>query len=154
MWNTWFESPKITGIDIILAKNHSVVVQPAYVHRPKNGVHQIMSHRPPYMINLPDNITLIEADICKYRGLDEQKYDVIVDDGSHKPEEQLFVLNKFYKNLNKNGVLFIEDIQSPDVVDYLGNNFIGNKNNLSGYCASSSEEHRPIVTGKQNAILI
>lgn len=129
IWDVWFGSPEIIGVDILLAKNHKPVDS-----RPFG--------RAAFLVNLPNNISLIECDILKYTGLDEKKFDVIIDDGSHIPEQQMYVLNKFYKNLNKNGALFIEDIYSREVVDDLYNNFIGNKENLFRHCGLSEHIHR------------
>ena len=42
------------------------------------------------------------------------KFDFILDDGSHKLEDQIFVAKNYFKLLNKEGILIIEDIQHID----------------------------------------
>ena len=131
-WNVWFNSPKITGIDICLPQNlehrtHSV----SRSTKQSIGIAWgYISMRPPYVANFPKNIKLIEADIMDYTGLDDERYDFIIDDASHKPEHQLYVLNRFYKNLNTGGVLIIEDIKDQETLDFLAKNFIGDKRKL------------------------
>jgi hypothetical protein len=58
-------------------------------------------------------ITEIIKDI-KETNINELPYfnfDIIIDDGSHRVEDQLIFIEKFYPILNKNGILIIEDIQ-------------------------------------------
>jgi len=42
--------------------------------------------------------------LCKY------KYDLIIDDGSHKTEHQIISFNELFKSLNSNGIYIIEDL--------------------------------------------
>jgi hypothetical protein len=57
--------------------------------------------------------------IVKMESLAPEGYDIIIDDGSHFIESQLFVV-KFYTKLLKNGgVLIIEDIMSDDYLSLL-----------------------------------
>ena len=59
------------------------------------------------------------------------KFDLILDDGSHVPEDQLFFLNNYINLLKEDGILMIEDIHSLGIAYYLTGNFKGNKNRLS-----------------------
>jgi len=43
-------------------------------------------------------------------------YDIIIDDGSHLPTHQLYVINKYRYLLKKNGIMIVEDIQSVDLI--------------------------------------
>lgn len=43
------------------------------------------------------------------------KYDIIIDDGSHIYENQIFFLNNFLELLNDNGILVLEDISSDNL---------------------------------------
>ena len=38
------------------------------------------------------------------------KFDIIIDDGSHKPEHMEFCVSEYYKILNEGGILIVEDI--------------------------------------------
>jgi hypothetical protein len=62
--------------------------------------------------------------------------DIIIDDGSHKPEHQLFTFNYLFKNfLNMDGLYIIEDIetsywQNSKLYDYKINAGYDKKNNI------------------------
>ena len=65
----------------------------------------------------PDGVTIIKGDATKEEILEKVKgveFDVIIDDGSHKVEDQLKSLEIFYPKLNKGGLFIIEDIQDID----------------------------------------
>jgi len=40
----------------------------------------------------------------------DTKFDIIIDDGSHRSEDGIFTLNHFFKHLNSNGLYVIEDM--------------------------------------------
>lgn len=46
------------------------------------------------------------------RKLGNIKFDIIIDDGSHLPDDQLKTLSNFYPHLNEGGIYAIEDIYS------------------------------------------
>jgi len=48
--------------------------------------------------------------------LSDRKYDIIIDDGSHTLEDQLFVMKNYIKLLNSPGLLIIEDIQKEEYI--------------------------------------
>ena len=50
---------------------------------------------------------------------EENFFDIIIDDGSHKLSDILFSLNNFYKNLKKNGFYVIEDFMFPNYFKHL-----------------------------------
>ncbi len=50
---------------------------------------------------------------------EENFFDIIIDDGSHKLSDILFSLNSFYKNLKKNGFYVIEDFMFPNYFEHL-----------------------------------
>lgn len=63
----------------------------------------------------PEGVKIITADATKkIKELEDIKFDIIIDDGSHKIEDQLKTLEIFYPKLNKNGLYIIEDIQDID----------------------------------------
>jgi len=43
-------------------------------------------------------------------------FDIIIDDGSHKPHHQIFFLDNYDELLNPNGILICEDIENFDVI--------------------------------------
>jgi len=50
-----------------------------------------------------------------------QLFDIIIDDGPHTLESQLFSVQNYTKLLSNNGLLIIEDIQSVEILQYLYN---------------------------------
>ena len=50
---------------------------------------------------------------------DDNFFDIIIEDGPHTLETQLFAVSNWSKKLKKNGTLIIEDIQSIDWIDPL-----------------------------------
>lgn len=56
----------------------------------------------------------------------KQKFDIIIDDGSHNPDDQFKTLENFYPYLNDGGIYIIEDIypnsttsSNPCIVDWI-----------------------------------
>lgn len=86
-WDEYFPNPKITGIDVF-----------------DNGFRK-------------EGIEVIIADAYCTNGLltvDGKEFDLIIDDGSHEPENQRFVLENYYRLLSDNGILIIEDVRTKD----------------------------------------
>lgn len=72
----------------------------------------------------PEGVSVIKADATKeVEELKGIEFDVIIDDGSHKVEDQLKTLELFYPKLKKGGLYIIEDIQD---IDKDKNKFINN----------------------------
>jgi len=57
------------------------------------------------------------------RTLDENKYDIIIDDGSHAPDDILFVAKHYYHLLESGGVRVIEDIPDESLLKKLAGLF-------------------------------
>ena len=55
----------------------------------------------------------IKSDEAK-QWLKEKTFDIIIDDGSHKPYDIMYVVDNFLKNLNKNGFMILEDCWNPE----------------------------------------
>lgn len=85
-WKEYFKNANVTGIDILDVR------LPEYIN---------------------ENVTFIHSDIRKVN-LDTQ-FDIIIDDGSHFLEDVKFVTSIYIHKLKKNGILIIEDAQSPEV---------------------------------------
>jgi hypothetical protein len=47
-------------------------------------------------------------------------FDVIIDDGSHHPEHQIFTAQCLLSRLNKGGVFVIEDVREPRIASIIG----------------------------------
>ena len=99
----------------------------------------INNHDGVHDISLPENATFICDDAYNSVVLEKHfsniKFDVIIDDGPHTKESQLFTLNFFHNKMRKNVVIFIEDVGSwephESVCKYIYENFEGDKNCLS-----------------------
>ena len=65
---------------------------------------------------------------CLSKGI---KFDIIIDDGIHSKETQLFVLNNYRKILNPHGFICAEDVLSPENANWIIENFEGDKNRIS-----------------------
>lgn len=118
-WANYFDNAEIYGIDIVnmfeLNVNENV------------------------QLNLPDNVHFICDDAYNDHVLKKHfsniKFDIIIDDGPHTKESQLFTLNYFHNKIRKNGVICIEDIGTwedhNNVCQYIYDNFQGDKNYLT-----------------------
>jgi len=77
---------------------------------------------------LPPNVSMIISDIKRLKP--NGCWDLIIDDGSHKLEDQLWVLNNFYECLTDIGILIIEDVLGEARAAELIEQFRGNKQYL------------------------
>lgn len=87
MWREYFTKAKIIGLNDVLDKHNTNVSNCSFEHIDVKSVNSIT--------NIFD----------KYK-----KFDIIIDDASHKFNDQINVINVAYKYLNDNGILIIEDI--------------------------------------------
>jgi trans-aconitate methyltransferase len=85
LWKTYFDKAEITGIDIRKDRINKSLVR---------GCKVIIS----------------DATIQNNLG----PFDIIIDDGSHRIEDQIKTFNIFFEKLNTNGLYIIEDIQDID----------------------------------------
>ena len=58
------------------------------------------------------------------------KWDVVLDDGPHTWESQLFCLNYFYDKIAEDGIILVEDVKAPNVNMIVGR-FEGDMKRLS-----------------------
>lgn len=70
----------------------------------------------PHIVYKKEGVKLIYSDINDVNNvnhqLGEMTFDIIIDDGSHKIEDQLFAFEFLKNRLNANGTYVIEDIQN------------------------------------------
>ncbi len=97
MWKRYFETAKITGVDIATKAEQfckdicvNLIVENAY------------------------NVEFVEK-LRKHYG----SFDLIVDDGPHSLESMMFFLSNFSSLLTDDGILIVEDIQSIDWIPNL-----------------------------------
>ena len=94
MWNEYFgKDAKIYGADI------SIVFDTSEFKAPR--------------------VTILEADATKPEFLDklgDTKFDVVIDDGSHMPSDQITTFNLLRNRMNPGGVYIVEDILDFDSV--------------------------------------
>jgi hypothetical protein len=89
MWREWFPNAEITGVD-----------------------HNIKNLKP------IDNVNIIKSntqtiDIC--RDLNNEEFDIIIDDADHHPYQQLITLWNTWPLLKKDGLYIIEDVQNINI---------------------------------------
>ncbi|MBJ41770.1 MAG: hypothetical protein CMJ80_00475 [Planctomycetaceae bacterium] len=64
-------------------------------------------------------------------GHEGKNFDLILDDGSHKPKDQLFMLNNYVDLLKQDGMLLIEGLVNMGAAYFVAENFTGDKTRLS-----------------------
>lgn len=73
-----------------------------------------------------DNVD-IKMDVDAYSDstlnqFEDESFDIILDDGSHQPTHQCYVLNRWMEKLVSGGLMIVEDIQDISLVHQLLNN--------------------------------
>lgn len=109
MWLDYFPNAQIYCIDKTL-KNLKVDINHPRIHVYEGNAYDINT-------------------VNKYFG--NIKFDVILDDGSHIPEHQIFVLNHYSKLMKPNSILMIEDFITDKAIQDVINGFNGKRNRLS-----------------------
>lgn len=136
LWQFFFPNAEIYGIDNL---HYGLSLPDHILSDPKLNIYL----REAYDMNIIDELSKSEI-----------KFDLILDDGSHKPEDQLFFLNNYIKLLKEDGILLVEDVYSLGVAYYLVENFMGDKNRVSIIDRRLNETKRSInesLLGKQQA---
>jgi hypothetical protein len=102
LWKDFFINSKIIGLDINLSS----------------------------LIFKPDGFQVYETDATDKSKLDyilkDQKFDFIIDDGSHLLEHQVASFNILFPRLKEGGVYFIEDIVNIDQAKFTISNLDSN----------------------------
>jgi len=105
-WKDYFPNSNVTGVDIV------DVVKPEYR---RSGINFVFS------------------DIKDW--VNDDMYDIIIDDGSHFLSDVEYVAEKFSKQLKPNGVMIIEDVQDPKA-------WVWNISRVIGNCKLSAKDLR------------
>jgi 23S rRNA U2552 (ribose-2'-O)-methylase RlmE/FtsJ len=90
LWDEYFVNSRIIGVDI------SVIFEPK---------------------KYKNKVSIIEADATKPAFLEKiknEKFDIIIDDGSHMEKDQIDTFNLLKGKMNKGGIYIIEDILALD----------------------------------------
>ena len=95
-WSEYFPNSNVYGIDI-------------YEHKELN-----LGKIKTFVANQS-----IESDLQKVINEIDNKIDIIIDDGSHIGEHQVFSFLYLNKFLSKNGIYVIEDIQPPNIEKFM-----------------------------------
>lgn len=91
-WQEYFRFPVITGIDSV-----------------NNNVHI-------------DRVTILIADAYSEQTvglLEDREFDIIIDDGSHAMDDQIFVVKHYSKLLSRVGLLIVEDVLHTAAIQVL-----------------------------------
>lgn len=96
LWSKFFTNAKIYGIDI------QDRVKPYF--KDVNNVQHIFANA--YDPNIIDTLP---------------QFDIIIDDGPHTLESQIYCINNYMKKLNDGGIMIIEDIQRIEHIELLKN---------------------------------
>ena len=103
MWHEYFKNGNITGIDIDLSQ----VKVEEYT-----GIRLFEGNATSESFCSSINFALGPYD----------KFDIIIDDGSHSPEDQKKTFDIFYPQLNQNGIYVIEDVlDSRNISEFFKN---------------------------------
>lgn len=105
LWREWFTNAKIIGIEMYPTDN------PIFGY----------NHQTPFKWN---NVTTIHQNAYSEESInlfEDCAIDYLIDDGSHKIEDQLYCLKNWWKKIKVGGKIIIEDILSIDYVEMFNN---------------------------------
>lgn len=104
LWNDYFENAELYGLEINTLDSLKAIGEAHEKIHLKQGVDAYM-----------------EQTVTPFLK-DELFFDIIIDDGSHQPMHQMFVINTWYKLLKPGGTMIIEDVASPAIASLLLDN--------------------------------
>ncbi len=91
LWDDYFDSCEITGIEVL-------------------DIPQLHELNKRDNINIHQNTDAYSQET--FQKFQDKKFDIIIDDGSHLPQHQVFALKYWFTLLKDDGVIIIEDIQN------------------------------------------
>jgi len=108
-----YKTESINLLEIGVNRGYSLYTWKNYFTNAKNLVG---IEYQPNIVYKKDGVKLIYSDINDINHvnneLGDMKFDIIIDDGSHRIEDQLFAFEYLNTRLNTNGLYIIEDIQN------------------------------------------
>jgi SAM-dependent methyltransferase len=121
LWDTWFDSAEITGIDLRPDFNeprpwHNLLQEPHI------DIHWTVDSTEPSQFP------------------EQRRFDIIIDDGSHRVEDQMKTFLNYFDHLAPGGIYIIEDIEddaSFDRLEYYVHRRIQKYGTPSGYRVGS-----------------
>jgi len=102
-WSNFFTNSTIIGIDI-----NKIDVNEKKINKENIKIHQGSQSDKKFM----------EKIVSEYK-----KFDIIIDDGSHLPRDVIKSFHLLFASLEKNGLYFVEDIQTSYIHFFHGNPF-------------------------------
>jgi len=148
MWSDYFINGNIYGVDISVVEFELM--------KPELENMGAFSNK-----NLCDVVKANSTEISQVNtAIDKYKlpnFDIIIDDGRHKPYSQADTLSNFWSKLNKNGIYVIEDI-NPNTADELNQRLLKfgiDGNSMTWHDVQINEHNRLLKFGinKNNKIL-
>lgn len=108
-----FQKHPINLLEIGIYKGDSLNLWSEYFD-PSSHIYGLDSDMNQGKVNLRENISLIEKDAYSKETVDflknnYPKFDIIIDDGGHVVETQIFFIKNYFEILSDNGILIIED---------------------------------------------
>ncbi len=109
LWNDYFINANVVGIDIY-DKESLLMYCNLY------GYHSILNNNKNKLYLQTDayNLSTVEFISSNY-----EKFDMILDDGSHKLEHMIFFIKNYSTLLTDTGILIVEDIQDEKWIEIL-----------------------------------
>ena len=135
MWFDYFPKAKIYGIDV-------------------NECSYLNNDRIITFVGDQGNVEDLDAFVNKFDGVD---FDVIIDDGSHRPDHQQVSFSCLFKKLKSGGLYFIEDLLSNGLGDgksgSMASNCVLNTRSIMKYFREKRIFLEPNVITDQNYIV-
>ena len=107
MWKRYFPDASVVGVDIDISLVQEKVL--THTNDPNSG------------------IALIKSDAVSKNILSDLdgSFDIIIDDGSHRPNDQIKTFNLLKDRLNVGGIYVIEDVQSIEISEVIAKSIMG-----------------------------
>ncbi len=126
IWSHFFPKANIYGVENL--EYHQILGTSFTYQNGENGhfLEAVVEHDQIH-IQIGDAYEKSTVDILSK---DNKKYDLIMDNGSHEANDQLFFLNNYVPLLKENGILFIEGVPSMGQAYFVVDNFTGDSNRI------------------------
>lgn len=108
LWNDYFTNANVVGIDICDKESLIMNCYQFQYNILNNDKNKLYISTDAYNMNTVSHIIS-----------NHEKFDMILDDGSHKLEHMIFFIKNYSKLLTDTGILIVEDIQDEKWIDIL-----------------------------------